>query len=76
MKTFYLVLSFVVCFTVNLSAAEKIIIDSDIGEDIDDLITSAFALASPEFEVLAITTVDGNVAAPQPGGAQALPGDG
>ena len=37
MKTFYLALSFIICLTVNLSAAEKIIIDSDIGEDIDDL---------------------------------------
>jgi purine nucleosidase len=41
----------------------KVIIDTDIGEDIDDILVTAFALASPEFEVLAITTVDGNVAA-------------
>jgi len=41
----------------------KIIIDTDIAEDIDDILVTAFALASPEFEVLAITTVDGNVAA-------------
>ena len=48
-----------------LLAAEpiKIIIDTDIGEDIDDILCAAFALNSPEFEVMAITTVDGNVAA-------------
>lgn len=48
-----------------VTAAEpiKIIIDTDIGEDIDDILCTAFALSSPEFEVLAITTVDGNVAA-------------
>ena len=41
----------------------KAIIDTDIGEDIDDILVTAFALNSPEFEVLAVTTVDGNVAA-------------
>jgi len=41
----------------------KVIIDTDIAEDIDDILVTAFALASPEFEVLAITTVDGNVQA-------------
>ncbi len=41
----------------------KIIIDTDIGEDIDDILCMAFALNCPEFEVLAVTTVDGNVAA-------------
>ena len=35
-----------------------IVIDTDIGEDIDDLICLAFALNSPEFEVRAVTTVD------------------
>ena len=41
----------------------KVIIDTDIGEDIDDLLVTAFALNSPEFEVLAITVVDGDVQA-------------
>lgn len=41
----------------------KLIIDTDIAEDIDDILCMAFALNSPEFEVLAVTTVDGNVAA-------------
>jgi len=40
-----------------------IIIDTDIGEDIDDLLVLAFALNSPEFEVLAVTTVDCDTAA-------------
>ncbi|HUU29781.1 MAG TPA: nucleoside hydrolase [archaeon] len=39
----------------------KVIIDTDIAEDIDDILVTAFALNSPEFEVLAITTVDGGV---------------
>jgi purine nucleosidase len=43
--------------------AIKVIVDTDIGEDIDDIIVTAFALLSPEFEVLAITTVDGDVQA-------------
>ncbi len=41
----------------------KIIIDTDIAEDIDDFLVTAFALNSQEFEVLAITTVDGDVEA-------------
>ena len=45
------------------SHRKKIIIDTDIGEDIDDILITAFALNFPELEVLAITTVDGNVEA-------------
>jgi len=41
----------------------KVIIDTDIGENIDDLLATAFALNSPEFEVAAITTVDGDTQA-------------
>lgn len=41
----------------------KIIIDTDIGEDIDDILVTAFALRSPEFEVMGITTVDGDTRA-------------
>jgi len=41
----------------------KVIIDTDIAEDIDDILVTAFAVASPRFEVLAVTTVDGNTAA-------------
>jgi inosine-uridine nucleoside N-ribohydrolase len=35
-------------------------LDTDIGEDIDDILVLAFALNSPEFDVLAVTTVDGD----------------
>ena len=35
----------------------KIIIDTDIGDDIDDALAIAFALNSPEVEVIGITTV-------------------
>ncbi|MBE9566055.1 MAG: nucleoside hydrolase [Proteobacteria bacterium] len=41
----------------------RVIIDTDIGEDIDDILVTAFALASPEFEVVGITTVDGDTPA-------------
>ena len=34
--------------------------DTDLGEDIDDILVLAFALNSPRFEVLAVTTVDGD----------------
>jgi inosine-uridine nucleoside N-ribohydrolase len=37
-----------------------IIIDTDIGEDIDDLLVLCFALNSPEFEIVGVTTVDGD----------------
>jgi purine nucleosidase len=36
---------------------KKIIIDTDIGDDIDDALAIAFALESPEIEVVGITTV-------------------
>ncbi|PCJ57752.1 MAG: hypothetical protein COA79_14800 [Planctomycetota bacterium] len=39
----------------------KIIIDTDIGDDIDDAVALAFALGSPEFDILGVTTVFGNV---------------
>ncbi|RLE81135.1 MAG: hypothetical protein DRJ51_04460 [Thermoprotei archaeon] len=39
----------------------KVIIDTDIGDDIDDALALALALNSPEIEVLAITTVYGRV---------------
>ncbi|HUW83676.1 MAG TPA: nucleoside hydrolase [Phycisphaerae bacterium] len=39
----------------------KIILDTDIGDDIDDAIALSFALGSPEFELLGVTTVYGDV---------------
>jgi len=41
---------------------EKIIIDTDIGDNVDDALALAFACRSPELEVLAVTTVWHNVA--------------
>ncbi len=38
------------------SAPEKIIIDTDIGDDIDDVFALALALHSPELQILGVTT--------------------
>jgi inosine-uridine nucleoside N-ribohydrolase len=48
---------------VSPSAAEKIIIDTDIGDDIDDAFAIALALRSPELQVLAISTTFGDTEA-------------
>src|SRR5437667_1545668 len=42
---------------------EKIIIDTDIGDDIDDAFAVALALRSPEVQILGITTTFGDTAA-------------
>jgi inosine-uridine nucleoside N-ribohydrolase len=42
------------------SATEKIIIDTDIGSDIDDAFAVGLALQSPEFKILGITTAWGD----------------
>ena len=39
----------------------KVIIDTDIGDDIDDAIALAFALGSPELDILGVTVVYGDV---------------
>jgi purine nucleosidase len=44
------------------SSASKIILDTDIGDDIDDAFALALALRSPEVEVLGITTTWGDTA--------------
>src|SRR5690242_21932782 len=41
---------------------EKIIIDTDIGDDIDDAFAVALALKSPELQILGITTEFGDTA--------------
>src|SRR5258707_13945115 len=41
-------------------ATEKIIIDTDIGDDIDDAFAVGLALSSPEFEILGISSVWGD----------------
>lgn len=40
-------------------AKEKILLDTDIGTEVDDAITLAYLLANPEAEILGITTVTG-----------------
>lgn len=40
----------------------KLIIDTDIGDDYDDIVTLAAALASPEVDILGVTTVVGDAA--------------
>jgi purine nucleosidase len=47
----------------SLKAAEKIIIDTDIGDDIDDAFAVALALRSPELQVVGITTTFGDTVA-------------
>src|SRR5712664_2673326 len=42
------------------SSTEKVIIDTDIGDDIDDAFAVALALHSPELQILGITTTFGD----------------
>jgi purine nucleosidase len=44
-------------------AAEKVIIDTDIGDDIDDAFAIALAVRSPELEILGVTTTFGDTEA-------------
>lgn len=44
-----------------MNESKKIIIDTDIGDDIDDALAIALALHAPELEILGITTVFRNV---------------
>src|SRR5947209_7810960 len=44
-------------------AAEKIIIDTDIGDDVDDAFALALAVKSPELQVLGVTTTFGDTEA-------------
>jgi purine nucleosidase len=45
------------------SAPEKIIIDTDIGDDVDDAFALALAVRSPELQVLGVTTTFGDTEA-------------
>ena len=47
------------CFNSGYAQKQKIILDTDIGSDIDDAFALALVLASEEFEVLGITTGEG-----------------
>jgi len=44
------------------TARQRVIVDADIGDDIDDAFALALVLASPEFEVLGISTAWGDTA--------------
>jgi inosine-uridine nucleoside N-ribohydrolase len=44
------------------SNSAKIIIDTDVGDDVDDAFAIDFALASPEFQILGISTAWGDTA--------------
>src|SRR5260370_40947652 len=58
-----LVLIFCAAVCAAQSAPEKIIIDTDIGDDVDDAFAVALALKSPEVEILGITTTFGDTEA-------------
>lgn len=65
MKAFcnFFTLAFIAFFmSINVSMAQKqkVILDTDIGSDIDDAFAVALLLTSPEFEVLGIVTDYGN----------------
>jgi inosine-uridine nucleoside N-ribohydrolase len=42
------------------AAAEKVIIDTDIGDDVDDAFALALAVKSPELQILGVTTTFGD----------------
>ncbi len=46
--------------TANSSKPELVIIDTDIGDDIDDVLAVGLALSSPELKILGITSAWGN----------------
>src|SRR5580765_497291 len=52
-----LMLLVVACVTASAQAKIPIILDTDIGDSIDDAMALAFALRSPELDVRAVTTV-------------------
>ncbi|HYM79424.1 MAG TPA: nucleoside hydrolase [Candidatus Dormibacteraeota bacterium] len=59
-----LVVCFAVCFSSSVAwaqaAREKVIIDTDIGDDVDDAFALALAVKSPELDVLGVTTTFGD----------------
>jgi purine nucleosidase len=46
-----------------MPTVQKVILDTDIGDDIDDALALALICASPELELVGVTTVYGNVEA-------------
>ena len=51
-----IIVASMVCASYAQTVREKIIIDTDIGDDIDDAFAVALALKSPELQILGITT--------------------
>jgi inosine-uridine nucleoside N-ribohydrolase len=51
------------CGAVDTPAKIPVILDTDIGTDIDDAFALALIIKSPEFELLGVTTVSGDTAA-------------
>ena len=51
---------FIACGAAQAQAQEKIIIDSDIGDDIDDAFALGLALSSPEFEIVGVSASFGD----------------
>jgi inosine-uridine nucleoside N-ribohydrolase len=45
-----------------VATMRRIVLDTDIGTDVDDALALALALASPEIELVAVTTVSGDTA--------------
>jgi inosine-uridine nucleoside N-ribohydrolase len=53
---------FTLCGAAQAQPREKIILDSDIGDDIDDAFALGLALSSPEFEILGVSASFGDTA--------------
>src|SRR5271169_2024723 len=51
------------CGATDAPAKIPVILDTDIGSDIDDAFALALIIHSPEFELLGVTTVSGDTAA-------------
>ena len=55
-----LFLSIIIAANFSMAQKQKVILDTDIGSDIDDAFAVALLLASPEFKILGIVTDFGN----------------
>src|SRR5437763_702669 len=51
---------FILCGAALAQTREKIIIDTDIGDDIDDAFALGLALSSPEFDILGVSASFGD----------------
>src|SRR3954466_138635 len=62
---FVLLLTFFLCVSSTASAQParmKVVLDTDIGTDIDDAWALGYALQSPSFNLLGVTVTDGDTA--------------